>query len=190
MPVKVVEDQPRPTLDQQITITHNRVVGRAETIALRREQGKGTCVTVGYMRDEPSSVQRSFRLSPRTIDLLDAAASAGGESRNALADRLLGEALRLQRHPLIRFQLGAAGRRQPLVVGTRLYVHQVMSAIRTSHGDIDQVAEYLGVSPRLVRAAVDYYAEFSGEVDEDAAIAEHVEQSELDRWERQQRALA
>ena len=76
------------------------------------------------------------------------------------------------------------------MVGTRLYVHQVMSAIRTSQGDIDQVAEYLGVSPRLVRAAVDYYAEFSGEVDEDAAVAERVEQSELERWERQQRALA
>jgi uncharacterized protein (DUF433 family) len=148
------------------------------------------CDTLGCMRDEPGSVQRSFRLSPRTIDLLDAAASAGGESRNALADRLLGEALRLQRHPLIRFQVGAAGRRQPLVVGTRLYVHQVMSAIRTGHGEIDEVAEYLGVSPRLVRAAVDYYAEFSGEVDEDAAVAERVEQSELERWERQQRALA
>jgi uncharacterized protein (DUF433 family) len=142
------------------------------------------------MRGNSGSVQRSFRLSPRTIDLLEEAAAEGGESRNALADRLLGEALRLQRHPLIRFQLGSAGRRQPLVVGTRLYVHQIVSSVRSGQGDFAQVAEYLGIPPRLVRAALEYYAEFIDEVDEDAAAAERVERSELDRWERQQRAWA
>jgi len=44
------------------------------------------------MRDEPASIQRSFRLSPRTLELLDAEAAMVGQSRNALADRLLGEA--------------------------------------------------------------------------------------------------
>src|SRR2546430_14398781 len=94
------------------------------------------------------SVQRSFRLSPRTIELLDAAAATSGESRNALADRLLGEAVRLERHPLIRFRRGAAGRRQPLIVGTRLYVHQVMSTPRANRRDIDEAAAYLGIAPR------------------------------------------
>ena len=84
------------------------------------------------MRDDPPSVQRSFRLSRRTIELLDAATAAGRETRNALVDRLLGEALRLERHPLIRFHEGASGRRQPLVVGTRLYVHQVIATVRAS----------------------------------------------------------
>jgi uncharacterized protein (DUF433 family) len=142
------------------------------------------------MRYHGRSVQRSFRLSPRTLELLDAAATALGESRNALADRLLGEGVRLERHPVIRFHAGAAGRRQPLVVGTRLYVHQVMSTVRASGGDVDQAAEYLGAAPRLVRAAVAYYAEFAEEVDEDAAVAGRVERDERDRWERQQRALA
>ena len=142
------------------------------------------------MRERPTSVQRSFRLSSRTLDLLDAAAATGEESRNALADRLLGEALRLERHPLIRFHHGPGGRRQPLVVGTRLYVHQVMSTVRASHGDVAEAADYLGISPRLVRAAVEYYAELSDEVDEDAAVAERTERSERARWERQQRALA
>jgi uncharacterized protein (DUF433 family) len=142
------------------------------------------------MRDRPGSVQRSFRLSSRTVDLLDTAAASGEESRNALADRLLGEALRLERHPLIRFNRGAGGRRQPLIVGTRLYVHQVMSTVRASDGDIAKAADYLGISPRLVRAAVEYYAEFSDEVDEDAAAAKRAEQSERERWERHQRALA
>jgi uncharacterized protein (DUF433 family) len=142
------------------------------------------------MRDAPKPVQRSFRLSQRTIDLLDAAAAAGGETRNALADRLLGEAVRLERHPLIRFHQGAADRRQPLVVGTRLYVHQILSTLRGSGGKVEEAASYLGIAPRLVQAALEYYAEFSEEVEEDAAIAEAVERDEQARWERQQRALA
>lgn len=146
---------------------------------------------MGHMSDDRASVQRSFRLSRRTIDLLDAAATASqAESRNAMADRLLGEALRLEPHPLIRFQAGSAGRRQPIVTGTRLYVHQVMSTLRESGGDIDEAAEYLGVAPRLVRAALAYYAEFSDEVDHDAEGAEKIAQSEHARWERQQRSLA
>lgn len=142
------------------------------------------------MADEARSVQRSFRLSRRTMDLLDEAAAAGGESRNALADRLLSEGLRLERHPLIRFQQGASGRRQPLVVGTRLYLHQVMSTVRAARGDVEEAAEYLGIPLRLVRAAVEYYADFAEEVDEDAEVAERIERDERDRWERQQRALA
>lgn len=124
------------------------------------------------------------------MELLDAAAAAEGETRNSLADRLLGEAVRLERHPLIKFHAGATGYRQPLVVGTRLYVHQVMSTLRTSGGDVDAAAEYLGVAPRLVRAAVDYYAEFTDEVDQNAETAARIERDELDRFERQQRALA
>ncbi len=142
------------------------------------------------MRDDLPSVQRSFRLSKRTIELLDAAAAAGRETRNALVDRLLGEALRLERHPLIRIHEGASGRRQPLVVGTRLYVHQVIATVRASDSDIDEAATYLAVAPRLVRAAVEYYAEFSDEVDDDAAGASRIELDERARWERQQRALA
>jgi len=136
------------------------------------------------------SVQRSFRLSRRTVQLLDAAAATGEESRNALADRLLGEAVRLERHPLIRFHRGAGGRRQPLLVGTRLYVHQVIATVRAAHGDIDEAAAYLDIAARLVRAAVAYYADFADEVDEDAAVAASIEREERARWERQQRALA
>jgi len=142
------------------------------------------------MRDEPASVQRSFRLSARTLELLDAEAETAAESRNALADRLLGEALRVERHPLIRFHQGAAGRRQPLVTGTRLYVHQVIATLRASDGDVEAAAAYLGVSARQVRAALGYYADFRDEIEADAAAAQRAEAAERDRWERQQRALA
>jgi len=124
------------------------------------------------------------------MELLEAAVATGAESRNAMADRLLGEALRLERHPLIRFHSGARGRRQPLVVGTRLYVHQVVATLRAHRGDVDGTAAYLDLSPRLVRAAIEYYSEFTDEVDEDARVAAEIEQDERGRWERQQRALA
>lgn len=142
------------------------------------------------MSDHAGSVQRSFRLSRRTAELLDAAAAVGHESRNALVDRLLGEAVRLERHPLIRFHEGASHRRQPMVVGTRLQVHQVMSTVRASDGDVEEAAAYLAVPARLVRAAIDYFAEFPDEVDEDARLAARIEGDERVRWERQQRALA
>ena len=142
------------------------------------------------MSDAPASVQRSFRLSARTLELLDEAAEAAGESRNALADRLLGEGLRVERHPLIRFHQGAAGRRQPLVVGTRLSVHQVIATLRASAGNVAEAADYLGMTARQVQAALDYYADYRDEVDDDAAHAQRVELAERERWERQQRALA
>jgi uncharacterized protein (DUF433 family) len=142
------------------------------------------------MAGDPPSVQRSFRLSVRTLELLDAEAEMTGESRNALADRLLGEALRVARHPFIRFHQGAAGRRLPLVTGTRLYVHQVLATLRASEGDVDEAARYLGLSARQVRAALDYYADFRDEVDADAQAAQRIEAAERDRWERQQQALA
>lgn len=134
--------------------------------------------------------QRSFRLSETTVALLDEAAEQTSESRNALADRLLGEALRLQQHPLIRFNPGTAGRRQPALVGTRLYVHQVVSTVGASGGDVDEAAEYLSIQPRLVRAALDYYADFRDEVDLALQTARRIEEDERSRWERRQRALA
>jgi uncharacterized protein (DUF433 family) len=136
------------------------------------------------------STQRSFRLSRRTLEQLDAMARATGESRNALADRLLSEAIKTVAHPLIRFQPGALGRRRALVVGTRLYVYQVISTLRGNAGDVNLTAEGFGLAPQLVRAALAYYADYPDEVDEDAAVAAQLEREERERWERQQRAIA
>ena len=142
------------------------------------------------MTDDRASVQRSFRLSPTTSSLLDDIVRTTGESRNTLADRLLGEALRTERHPLIRFRTGASGRREPLVAGTRLLVRQVIGVVRDSSGDVEGGAAYLNVAPRIVRAAVAYYADFAREIDADVAWAMRVEADERARWERQQAAIA
>ena len=136
------------------------------------------------------SVQRSFRLSRDTSTLLDRLAEATNESRNALADRLLGEALRSEHHPLIRFRSGAAGRREPYLVGTRLLVRHLVTAVKDHNGNIEDAASYLDVSPRLVRAAVSFYAEFASEIAADGAWAAQVEADEAARWERPQATLA
>ncbi|MGH2829683.1 MAG: hypothetical protein ACRDJM_04290 [Actinomycetota bacterium] len=64
-----------------------------------------------------------------------------------------------------------------------------MSTVRAGH-DIEDAAAYLGIAPRLIQAAVEYYAEFAEEINEDAELAAKVEQDERARWERQQSALA
>lgn len=142
------------------------------------------------MTSPSGSVQRSFRLSRATSDLLDTAAAATGESRNALADRLLGEAMRIERHPLVRFRTGAAGRREPMIVGTRLLIRQVIATVRAHDGDIDATATYLDVPARVVRAVLSYYADFSDEVDVDASWAARLADEERARWERERAALA
>ena len=86
--------------------------------------------------------------------------------------------------------MGASGRREPLLVGTRLLVRQVVATVRAHGGSIEASAAYLGVAPRVVRAALSYYAEFAGEVDADMAWAARVESDERARWEREQAALA
>lgn len=136
------------------------------------------------------SVQRSFRLTRSTSDLLDEAVNASNTTRNALADRLLGEALRTERHPLVQFRSGVGGRREPQLVGTRLLVRQVMATVRDHEGSVEDSASYLDVPVRVVRAAVSYFADFSDEVAADTAWARRQEATERARWEREQAALA
>ncbi|MHB1500149.1 MAG: hypothetical protein ACYCYK_03095 [Candidatus Dormibacteria bacterium] len=138
---------------------------------------------------EPRTVQRSFRLARATAELLDQLAESDGTSRNALADRLLGEALRLEHHPLIRFVHGAGGRRRAILVGTRLYVYQVVATAKAHDGSVEETATYFGLPVTLIRAALNYYADFDAEVDADQAAAARGAEAERRRWERQQRAL-
>jgi uncharacterized protein (DUF433 family) len=132
------------------------------------------------------SVQRSFRLSAATCTLLDSLAATSNESRNSLVERLLAEALRTESHPLIGFRQGAAGRREPLIIGTRLLVRQVVPLARED--GVVHTAQELGITPRQVQAAIAYYADFAEEIDSDSEWAMRVEDEEHARWERE-RAL-
>jgi uncharacterized protein (DUF433 family) len=123
------------------------------------------------------------------MELLDERARELGESRNSLAERLLDEGLRTERHPLIAFREGASGLRRPAVVGTRLYVSQVIDTLRASSNSVAGAAEYLGLPEAQIRAAVEYYADFTDEVDRYRAEQAAFEQRERARFERAQRVL-
>ncbi len=137
-------------------------------------------------RETPSQ-QRSFRLSNETMKMLDARARELSESRNSVAERLLNEALHTDRHPLIYFREGGSGLRRPALVGTRLHVWQILDTLSASDSSVPDAAEYLGLTEGQVRAAVDYYADFTEEVDEHRAQHREFERRERERWERSQR---
>jgi predicted transcriptional regulator len=66
-------------------------------------------------------------------------------------------------------------------------VWEVVETVRNEEGNAEKAAEYLGISPALVTAALDYYVGYRDEVDQwierNAAMAEEAEAS----W-RQRRA--
>ena len=103
---------------------------------------------------------------------------------------MLTDATAAERHPLIQFRRGAAGRREPHLVGTRLLVRQLIATLKGHDGDIDDCAAYLDIASRTVRAAPSQYAEFAEEIDADTACALNVEADERARWEREQVAIA
>lgn len=121
--------------------------------------------------------------------LLDERARELSESRNSLAERLLEEGLRTDRHPLVRFRQGAAGPRRPALVGSRLYIWQVLDTLVASGSSVTDAADYLGLSEQQVRAAVDYYADFPDEVDAGREEDRDAERRERERWERARRVL-
>jgi uncharacterized protein (DUF433 family) len=136
-----------------------------------------------------ASLQRSFRFSADTLRLLDERADELLESRNGLAQRLLEEGLHTDRHPLVYFRAGGSGQRAPALVGTRLYVWQVLATLRASDGSVAEAASYLGLSAAQVQAAVDYYADFAAEVDAQQEREREFERRERARFERAQRVL-
>ena len=136
------------------------------------------------MPSDAMSSPRSFRLSATTAGMLDRRADDLGESRNAVVERLLAEGLRREEHPLVYFRGNAAGVRTPAVVGSRLYIWQVLDAVRKMDGAIAEVADDFGLSEQAVQAAVEYYAEFADEVDADAHRAHEFARRERERREK------
>lgn len=140
-------------------------------------------------RADRGTRQRSFRLPERTLELLEEQARERGESGNRLAEQLIYEGLRTGNHPLIRFRPGAGGRRRPALIGTRIYVPQVIETLRASDGSTEETADYLGLTPAQVQACVSYYADFRDEVDAYAEEEREFARREQDRWRREREVL-
>ena len=123
------------------------------------------------------------------MELLDDRAHELSETRNSLAERILDEGLRTDRHPLIVFRTGGSGLRRPALIGSRLYVWQIVDTVRDNANSVPAAADYLGLPEHYVRAAIDYYADFKDEVDAYREEVREFEQRERERWERSQRVL-
>ena len=102
---------------------------------------------------------RTFRLPDELIAFLEDRAREQGESANALAERLLEEGLRRDRHPLIYFRERGAGRRHGLV-GTRLDVAHIVDTFELEDNSVSATAEYFSQPEHYVRAALRYYADY------------------------------
>ena len=145
--------------------------------------------TLPFMSETSSSVQRSFRLSASTSQLLDHRVGESGESRNAMVDRLLNESLRIEKHPFIRFITGGSGRREAHIVGTRWKVRQIIVSLKGEKGQIAAVVKGFDLTEPQVRAAVSYYADFTDEVDADIERDFADADQQRIRWEREQSVI-
>jgi len=134
--------------------------------------------------------QRSFRWAAGVFDLLEARATEVAVSPNSLGERIMYEGLRTLRHPLVGFRQDTTGRRRPALIGTRLYLYQVVQTIRDGGNRLSDAAEYLGLSTAQIEATAAYYADYRDEVDADREEALAYLDAERARWERTRQAFA
>ena len=123
----------------------------------------------------------SFRMQDSTYERLAEQARLSGESKSALAQRLIEEGLRVERHPGVVFRDGPTGRRAALRRGPDVWemIPALRSALSGEDTAIQEAAERTGLTPKEVRVAIGYYAEFPAEIDErirsNDALAERLE---------------
>mgnify|MGYP001439716037 CR=1 FL=1 len=126
----------------------------------------------------------SLRLPLQVLQHLEEQAVVRGITKTALAERYLQEAIAVAEHPGIVFRDGPAGRRAGLVGGPEVW--EVIETFLDEARDLSATARYLKLPLGLVQAAVSYYADHRGEIDDwiarNAAIAEQAEAA----WRRQQ----
>src|SRR5712691_9754998 len=132
---------------------------------------------------------RSFRFAASLLAALEERARDRGETASAVAERYLEEGLRRDRHPLVIFREGAAGRR-PALAGTRVDVAQVIDTLRASDNSIEDAAEYLALPEAYVRAALSYYADYRDEIDAWRERMHTIAEREREAWQREQAVLA
>ncbi len=104
---------------------------------------------------------------PELKEQLAEEAAARGLSTSALAEELIDEGLRMQRHPGIVFRPGPAGRRPALLDGPEVW--EVIGGL--IGGDVppeERVArsiDLFDLRREDIEAALAYYAEFTDEID-------------------------
>ena len=126
------------------------------------------------------------------LDQLKAEAGARHVSSSALAEELIEEGLRSRRHPLIIFRDGPTGRRAALGGGPDVWevIGGVVGGDVAADLRIDRAVEQFGLSPQQVSAALDYYASFTSEIDDEIASNLKAADDAEAAWRRRQDLLA
>jgi hypothetical protein len=116
---------------------------------------------------------------------------------SSTANRLVDEGLRMIEHPNIVFRDGSTGRRAGLVGGPDVW--EIIRAVRSARAAEPELADEeilalvetnSGVLPRLVRAAVRYWASYPGEIDAEIDAAAAAEDAAEEAWRRERQLLA
>lgn len=129
-----------------------------------------------------------FRIATDTIEHLKRRAREAGAPQTTLAERYIGEGLRMDEHPLIYFREGELGRRAALL-GARLDVADVIETIRQNDNSVEEAADYLELPVEHVEACLRYYADYKDEIEELIERARAAAEREQERWRRRQEAL-
>lgn len=133
----------------------------------------------------------SLRVTSALADELRRRSEASGQSAAALAQQLVDEGLRQDRHPGIAFRGGPSGRRAGLPRGPDVW--EIVSVLRRlgARGDeaVIEAAEWLNQDPREIRLAVAYYADYPAEVDARLRLEDEEQRRLQSVAERQQHLL-
>ena len=110
----------------------------------------------------------SIRISSEVRSRLQSEARRIGEPPATLAEHLIEEGLHQRAHPLIRSVDGPTGRRARLVQGPDVW--ELISFVQRSEAEgevkVAHAAEWFGLPPTHIEAALAYYAAFPAEIDE------------------------
>jgi len=132
----------------------------------------------------------AIRIESETLTALRELSAQRGEPIVRLAQRYIGEGMRLDRHPGIVFRDGPAGRRAVVIGGPDVW--EVIAAARSAPERGEQLlsvlAERIGVPVEKIRIAVSYYGEYPDEVDRFIATNQQ-EAEQLERALENERRL-
>jgi hypothetical protein len=142
---------------------------------------------------EPTPVRFESRVADRLASWV---AAHPGWSLSSAANRLVDEALRIGEHPGITFRPGATGRRAGLIGGPDVWeVVRAVKSARSAETDLPEdevlelVSENTGLSVRMIRVAVRYWASYPDEVDAEIDAADAAEVQAEDAWRRERGLL-
>jgi predicted transcriptional regulator len=134
----------------------------------------------------------SIRLPAAVKERLDDVAAAKDDKPSSLAVRLIDEGLRMAQHPGIGFHDSAAHGRVACIAGGPdvAEVIDVLTGL-ASQGDqrVLEAAEWFGVHPSRVRAAMAYYTAFPEEIDREIDLRRRAAAELRARYEAEQALL-